>query len=159
MGERSLDQLPREIHLPLNRCHARDRHEYGRSVRKLLPAVLVGELALPLSVSPRERQPAGPLVDDAEIEERVADPGVVALGRPHQLGEDLAGFVDPARPCEDVTVDAFDISDRRRVVGELDQRDGALGELERIRFAFVESDDGKCSQGTRREGVIAQLLS
>ena len=65
MDERSLGQLPREIHVPLNRCHARDRHEYRRCVRKLLPAVLVGELALPLSVSPRERQPAGPLVDDA----------------------------------------------------------------------------------------------
>ena len=71
MVARSLGQLPRKPPRPPATAATRAIDmSTQRCVRKLLSAVLVGELAHPLSVGLRERQPAGTLFDDVRRSKR-----------------------------------------------------------------------------------------
>ena len=141
LGVRAISRtaLSRARPPPASRPPARSTREWSVCPKSGPPPAR--QLARPLGVGPRERQPSGMLLGDAEIAERCPDPGVVALCRPSD--SEMTPRASSIRPAQDeaVTVHASArVGDRRRV-GPLAwrARGGPFGERERFRVTGVES--------------------
>jgi hypothetical protein len=124
----------------------------------LVDRVLVADLSLALGIVGGEREPPSRQLDETEVPERDRAPPLIPLAEMRvQTLEQHPRTIQLSGPDEHSGQSESSLDTLARIVDAVRQLVGLLHELERIRLGAVEAKEAKRREGSRAQGVVAEL--